>query len=166
MIRKGSIRAALLVTVALALVLLGISSVLADETGWKDPSANMTCSGDGFANPENAYNDGAGAASDGDADSHIYYNYDLGIPPCAIIDGIEVRLDWWVAGVADWNNMTVDLSWDGGANWTPAQADSTTQTTEHTGYVGGPGDTWGRPWTPGELSNANFRVRVEGSSST
>ena len=32
-------------------------------------------------------------------------------------------------------------------------------TTEATYVLGGATDTWGRTWTPANLSNANFRVR-------
>jgi hypothetical protein len=42
---------------------------------------------------------------------------------------------------------------DGG----PGDADAQQMTTR---TLGGATNTWGRTWTPAELSNANFRVRV------
>jgi hypothetical protein len=93
--------------------------------------------------------------------SHRYYDYNLGIPACAIIDGIEVRLDWWLANTDGNNTMSVELSWDEGTSWTtPPKTDSTETVAEHTAILGGPTDKWGHDWTATELSNANFRVRV------
>jgi hypothetical protein len=54
----------------------------------------------------------------------------------------------------------VQISWDGGISWTAAKNTATLGTTEVTYILGAPTDTWSHPWTPGEFSNANFRIRV------
>jgi len=56
--------------------------------------------------------------------------------------------------------MCVELSWDGGASWTAAQATATLTTAMTTSILGGPANPWGRSWTAAELSDANFRVRI------
>ncbi len=71
-----------------------------------------------------------------------------------------MRLDWWLDAVNGNNKIAVDLSWDGGTSWTTAQSDSQEPTLETTIILGGSADAWGRVWSIGELSDANFRVRV------
>jgi hypothetical protein len=61
--------------------------------------------------------------------------------------------------------MCIQLSWDGGVTWTAVQSTGTLGSAETTTILGGAADTWGRLWTPGDFSNANFRVRVINVSS-
>jgi hypothetical protein len=56
--------------------------------------------------------------------------------------------------------MCVQLSWNGGTSWTAAQSTATLSTVENTYLLGGAANTWGRAWTPTELNNTNFRLRV------
>ncbi len=138
-------------------------STSADSTGLASPTADQASNGNGFeVTPSNAYaDDGATAQNiDGAGDSHDYYNYGFAIPAGATIKGIEVRLDWYLDSDNGTSSMGVELSWNGGANWTAAQTDSVETTTEHTTTLGTPTDTWGRAWNPTEFSNGNFRVRV------
>jgi hypothetical protein len=136
------------------------------NTGYQNPSAQAATTGgdnNGFElNPTYAYGDGPLYATnvDGPGDRHLYYNYGLAPPSDSTIEGIRVRLDWWLDAVAADNSMSVELSWDGGTNWTLAKTDTVESAAEHTGIVGGAGDTWGRIWTVAELGNANFRVRL------
>ncbi|MBN1935987.1 MAG: Ig-like domain repeat protein [Anaerolineae bacterium] len=149
----------------------------AANTGWRSPTANAADfggDGDGFErNPTNAYGDGGGNAESrnngvfaGDkTERHRYYNYGLNVPTGATIYGIEVRLDWWLDSTGDTNTMGVELSWDGGSNWTSAKTDSQETTSQHTVILGSTTDTWGRTWSPSDFSDANFRVRILNYSS-
>ena len=124
--------------------------------------------GDGFElNPTNAFADGSGFASniDGAGDRHRFYDYGISIGGGASIQGIEVRLDWWLDSSGGTNSMSVELSWDGGTSWTAAKTDSVESVTEHTATLGNAADTWGRAWTGSELSDTNFRVRVTSNTS-
>ena len=56
--------------------------------------------------------------------------------------------------------MCVELSWDGGTTWTTPKSTATLSTSELTYILGGTADKWGRMWSIGELSDANFRVRI------
>ena len=149
-------------------VTTGVTIGASVNTAWRSPTANDAGLNGGFTNPGNAYaNDSNRASRSGVSDiSHVYRGYGFNIPQDAIIQGIEVRLDWFLNGTDGNNEMRVDLSRDGGASWTPVQTDSRETTSEHTVVLGGIGDTWGRTWTAGDFSSANFRVRVSAHSSS
>ena len=119
--------------------------------------------GDGFeVSPESALTDGLGNAANlaGTDDRHRFYNFGISVPTGCVVTGIEVRLDWWLGATQQTNSMSAELSWDGGSSWTAAKFDTTETTAEHTIILGGPADTWGRTWTPGEVSDANFQLRL------
>jgi hypothetical protein len=147
-------------------------SCFTGDTGFMDPTATATDTGgdnDGFElSPTNAFADGGGYASniDGAGDRQRYYNYGLPVSSDCVIQGIEVRLDWWLDDTIATNSMDVELSWDGGTSWTTAKTDSQETTSEHTVVLGGPSDTWGRSWSAADLSNLNFRVRLTSSSTS
>ena len=140
------------------------------NTGFLSPTAEAADTGgdgDGFElNPTNAFADDTAFASNIDnqgaegGDRHRFYDYGFVISAGCAVEGIEVRLDWWIENLAGINSMSVELSWDGGTSWTAAKADPTETKTEHTAILGNPADTWGRSWTLTELSDANFRVRI------
>jgi len=149
------------------------------NTGLLSPSANApvtTGSGDnnGYeGSPANAYGNDASVAVDTDSgtgtqtsctsnrkDRHTYYNYNISVPGGATINGIEVRLDGKADSVTGAPKFCVQISWDGGVSWTTALSSATLTTTEATYVLGGPTNTWGRAWATGELTNANFRIRI------
>ena len=130
----------------------------------RSPTANQAVDA-GFGNPTYAYgNDADHAYGDDhytspDGGVHQYYGYGFNLPTTAQIDGILVRLDAWKFGFG--GEFQVELSWDGGANWT-----STGRTTgaltdaEATYNVGGASITWGRSWNASEINGNNLRVRL------
>lgn len=146
-----------------------------EKTGWLNPTNDEPVTdagnGDGFeTDSDKAYeNDGVSAANannDGEpGDAHLYYDYDIGLPDDADIKGIKVRLDWFLDSTDGDNSIDVELSWDGGTNWTDAKSDDEETTTEHSVILGSDSDTWGRDWEVDELSNDNFRVKVTCNSS-
>jgi hypothetical protein len=149
------------------------------DTGLQSPSSNAPVtaqSGDnnGFeVDPDNGEADGGGLALDNnsgtaagtsctgrDKDKHTYFNYNFGLPAGATILGIEVHLDAAAASTAGAPKICVQLSWDGGTSWTGAKSTPTLSSGEATYGLGGPSDSWGHGWLVGQLSNANFRVRL------
>ncbi len=58
--------------------------------------------------------------------------------------------------------MDVEISWDGGASYTSSahEVQTTIAFTDEVLTCGGAADTWGRAWTAGNFSNANFRLRL------
>ena len=62
--------------------------------------------------------------------------------------------------------MCVELSWDGGVSWTTPLATPTLTTSMASRTLGGAANSWGRGWTPADLSNANLRVRVTNAANS
>jgi hypothetical protein len=71
-----------------------------------------------------------------------------------------VRLDARADATGGAPRMCVQLSWNGGTSWTTAKTTANLTTSEATYTLGGAADTWGRTWSLGDFSNANFRVRI------
>jgi len=136
------------------------------STGYLSPSdqaADTSGGGNGFElNPTYAYGDDLLYATnaDGAGDQHRYYTYGISLPSGSAVEGIRVRLDWWVDDAGGDNSMGVELSSNGGSTWTAAKTDTVESIREHTSVLGGAADTWGRAWTPDDLSDANFRVHL------
>ncbi len=125
-------------------------------TSWQNPSQQVGL----FSNPTGAFADGGGRARFRQFQIHFYGGYGIALPPGAQVVGLEVRLDAWDrrqrGGV-----LAVELSWNGGAGWTTTgYTTGPLPATEQTILLGGPTDTWGRSWTPAELSDPNFWVRI------
>lgn len=142
-----------------------------DSNEYNYPSSHesgSTGDADGFeSNPQNAFADGGGFASNinGAGDSHIFYDYGFALPTGSTVNGIEVRSDWYIDSDGGTNSLDIELSWDGGTSWTSTGKKDITETDkEHIVSLGGSTDTWGRTWTADELSNTNFRVRTTMSS--
>ena len=148
------------------------------NTGYLAPSAQAAVTsnaGDnnGFeSGPTNAFVDGGAEAADMNSginkntsctdtgkDKHLFYNYNFSFSASAI-QGIEVRLDARADSNGGTPKMCVEISWDGGASWTAFKNTPNLSTSQTTYILGGSADTWGRAWTAGEFSNANFRIRV------
>jgi hypothetical protein len=153
-----------------------MNNIVYGNTGTIPPSqssADTGGDGNGFeVNPSNAFSDGTngltGAAQniDGTGDRHRFSGYDLNIPTGSTITGIQVRLDWWLNSVNGTNNIEVELSWDGGVNWTTTKTTSNESTSiNNFTILGSPGDTWGHTWTTQELNPTNFVVRIKTNSS-
>ena len=155
-------------TAALSL-LFTASRIQADDTGWHGPGSDNATSGDGFEiNPTYAYADDNVSAENhgGLGDSHLFRDFGLSVPAGATIEGIQLRLDWYLDSIVGTSSMGADLSWDGGDNWTSQLSDTVQSTVEHTAYLGGSSDNWGHAWSPNEIADADFRVRITCNSDT
>jgi len=155
-----------------------------DETTWhscssQEPVTSGSGDNDGYANQaQKACTDGNGHAADhnsgtsastdcGDSgnDRHTFYDYGVTLPASYGITGIEVRVDAKVSSSSGTNQICVELSWDGGATWTSSKSTGDINNSWTNRYLGGDGDTWGRTWSPEELANGNFMIRVTDASS-
>lgn len=104
-------------------------------------------------------------ASDATGTDHTFSVFTNSIPSTNSIEGIVVKLE--VSGTTAAGDIGVELSWDAGSTFTSTGYNTGTLTTTDTIVaLGGTSDVWGRAWTPGELSDANFRVRVTGNPSS
>jgi hypothetical protein len=137
------------------------------DSGYLSPSSNGADTGgdgNGFeTNPTGAYATGGTFATNnngGGGDSHRYYTYGISLPSgCTTVAGIVARLDYWVFNNSA-TTVMVELSWDGGTTWTAGKSDTSKPQSQTTVLFGSSVDAWGHTWTSGNLSNANFRVRV------
>ncbi|MBA2297963.1 MAG: hypothetical protein H0W14_07990 [Actinobacteria bacterium] len=73
-------------------------------------------------------------------------------------------MDWWLDSVFGTSSLDVELSADG-LTWTSSKADARETDREHSTMLGGSADTWGRAWTPTEISNLRARVTARSDRS-
>ena len=113
-----------------------------------------------FSNPSSAYIlDGAYASSATTGHRQDYGNFNLNVPTGATIVGIEVRLHAKNnAGTS--NTIAVDLSYNGGTNWSSSQSTSTLTASLVEYTLGSRSYTYGRTWAASEFTNANFKLRL------
>lgn len=166
MARKAWWTVVRIISVALAVLLLGVGVALAASVQ-KSPTANTGA----FYDPTGAYADGGtcssgtytGCARGFDTWTHQYFSYGHAVPSGAKIDGIVVRLDGFTS--ANSGSFAVELSWNNGTSWTTTGYGTGGLTTSEATYtMGGPTNTWGHPWTSAEINNS-FRVRLTASAS-
>ncbi len=144
------------------------STVAPLNTGLISPTSQAATtggSGNGFeVSPQNALTDGNGNAANmnGAGDKHIFGGYNFGNLTGATINGIQVRLDWWLDSSLSSNSMSVELSWNGGTTWTSALSTTNEPTTETTSLLGDSSTTWGHVWTASDFDN--FKVRLTSNS--
>ncbi len=160
----GLVSALLLTTTAVTTVLASTSA----DTGVKNATA--THSPSDWGNPGNALVGTAGVATGGSGssdDQQGYASFSFGsLPAASMIVGIQVLVD---AASSDSSGCEVgaELSWNNGSSWTGQQTQSITSTSLATKTFGGSSGngndsaTFGRAWSPSDLSNATFVVRFE-----
>ena len=154
-----------------ALLAAPVHSALAANTGFLNPTLSASASGfTALTNPNNAFADDANNATgtfvSGTTLGEQYFGYGASIPAGAVLQGIEVRVDYWMTNSAGTNTLTVDLSTDG-STWTGVTDQDTSEpTTQATFIAGSTTELWGRTWTAADLSNLRVRVRMATTSST
>lgn len=137
-----------------------VTSGAGDNNGFESSPANAYASDGLFAVDTNSGTGTSTSCTSSGKDKHLFYNYGLSIPTGATIKGIEVRLDAKVDSTSGSPKLCVQLSWDGGASWTAAKSTARLTTSGATYMLGSATDTWGRSWTVGNVTDANFRVRL------
>ena len=147
------------------------------STGFRGPTANARDSGgDGngyevsasYAYTTNGvsavdYNSGtttSTSCTNAGKDRHRFYNFGFTLPTTATIKGMQVQLNARADSTRGSPKICVQFSWDGGLSWTTPKITSTLGTSLVTLSLGSTADTWGRAWAPGDLADANFRVRL------
>lgn len=155
------------------------------STGYKactaaSNAADAGGNGDGYeVTPGNACADGGGNAVDSASgtntvvscanagkDRHRWWDFGLGVPGTVTsVDGIALRADFGMNNNGGTTLLCAQLSWDGGTSWTAIKSITPSSAAETTYTFGGGADAWGHTWTGGQLSNANFRVRIIDASS-
>jgi subtilisin family serine protease len=137
-----------------------VTSGAGDNNGFEVNAANAGADDNLFAVDNNSGTNNTNSCTAISKDKHRFLNYGISVPAGSTIRGIEVRLQARVDSTGGSPHMCVELSWDGGTTWTATKSTATLSSTEVTYILGNAADLWGRTWTIGELSNANFRVRI------
>jgi hypothetical protein len=138
-----------------------------DNNGYETSTANA-CADDDLVATDASTGTAARSTSCANPanDRHRFRDFGIGLPPSvSAIDGITVRAEAGMNNNGGTSVLCVELSWDGGASWTAAQAQTLTSSALTIYPFGGPTDTWGRSWTVGQLANASFRVRLTDATS-
>jgi hypothetical protein len=130
-----------------------------DGNGYQTDPGRACADGGGEAVDTNSGSGSSTSCTSSQKDRHRFWGYTFGLPgSVASVDDIEVRLDARMDSLAGKTHMIcVELSWDGGSSWTSPQSTDITSTSEQTYLLSG---LWGRTWSAGELSSANFRIRL------
>ena len=136
-----------------------VTSSAGDNNGYESGPTNAFADGGAFATDLNSGTNKNTSCTNTGKDKHLFYTYNFNIPS-GTVQGIQVRLDARADSTSGAPKICVEVSWNGGASWTAAKSTSTLTTTEATYILGGTADNWGRNWSLGDFSNANFRVRV------
>jgi hypothetical protein len=150
---------------AVGLVVMSAAPAIAADTGSLPPSANTN--NNSVTSPENAYtSNDARAIFNSSTDRVDYYNFGMSVPPGSTVNGIEVGVEANRSSFGS-NSFDISLSWDAGTTFTTTKTTgSYSSSTDTTRTAGGPADAWSRTWLTSELSDANFRVRVDEASSS
>jgi hypothetical protein len=138
-----------------------------DNNGYEVNASNALTNDSLYAVDNNSGSGNNTSCTHAQKDKHRFYNFGFAIPPTALIQGIEVRLDAKADSTSGAPKICVQLSWNGGVSWTTTKSTTTLTTSDATYILGGPTDNWGFTWTLSTLSDANFRVRlIDVSSNT
>ena len=134
-------------------------NTIGNQPDFKWPTAG---SGD-WQSIANAYDQVDGTyATTSVASSSDLTTFNDAVPGSDTIEGIVVKLEGSQTGTGQ---IAAELSFDGGSTYTSSgNVTSGLGATDSVVTLGGPSDLWGRSWSPGEFSNANFRVRITGDS--
>lgn len=136
------------------------TSSAGDNNGYQTSPANALNDNSVFAVDTNSGSNNNTSCTNNGKDKHHFFNYNINLPPTAVIQGIQVRLDARADATAGAPKICVQISWNGGSSWSTAKQTPTLTTSETTYIVGGTADTWGRAWAVSNFSNTNFRIRV------
>ena len=137
-----------------------VTSSAGDNNGFETTAANACADGGGNAVDTNSGTSTSTSCGNSNKDKHDFYDYNIPDPGATPVLGVNVRLDARVDSASGTRRMCVQLSWDGGANWTATKQTNNLSTSEQTYNLGGASDDWGHSWTAADLTNANFRIRV------
>ncbi len=143
-----------------------VTSGSGDNNGFETSPMNACADDAAFALDTNSGTSTSTSCASTNKDRHLFYDYNLIIPGGSTIDGVEVRLDARLSSTISDPQMCVELSWDGGTSWTAVKTTFTIATMENSYFLGSPLDTWGRTWSAGDFSNANFRLRITNVASS
>ena len=136
------------------------TSTAGDNDGYQTSPGNAFLDDGAVATDLNSGSNKNTSCTNNGKDKHHFFNYNFNLPPTAVIQGIQVRLDARADSASNNPKICVQISWNGGSSWTTAKQTTNLTTSEATYSLGSASDTWGRTWAVGNFTNTNFRIRV------
>jgi hypothetical protein len=135
------------------------------DTGWQSPDSYENVAGF-VTTPQNAYaSDNTYAIFDPDSNESVdYYGFDFSsIPAGAQIDGIEISVETYLTSVGDApRQFTLTPRYNSRGTNAPSSANTGNfGGTDTTLTVGGATSLFGRTWTVGDFTTANFSMRIQ-----
>jgi len=135
------------------------------NTGWQSPSATGQTHNQ-WTNPTNGYSSNNSRATI-NADTLVgtgsqdYGNFGLSIPSGDTVRGIEVKVES-LTDSSGYHDLAIAVSKDNGSTWF---AEKTIRyedfdSVDGTKLAGHARSLWGLSWSPADLANANFKVKV------
>jgi len=117
-----------------------------------------------YANPTNANADDAvyATTTNDQTATHVFYNFGFSIPAGATITDIVVKANLNVSSTTSKSRYGMEISKDGGTNWSTQKFSNQLTTTDDDVYWGGDPDGWSISPTASEINdNTNFRIRIQ-----
>ena len=132
--------------------------VIGNVPGFQAPTANGTVYNEWTSGVSALASDNVYATATSPNVRQSYSVFGFTVPPGNTVTGIEVKLEASASSAS--GTIQVGLSWNGDSTITAVKATPILSTSDTVYTLGSPSDLWGRTWTPAELGNANFFVRV------
>ena len=130
-----------------------------DGNGYETSRSSLWAGTNGvFASDVNGGTAGSTSCTSTARDQEDTSGYSLGTLGSSIL-GLRVQLVGKVSSQAVSPKFCVQLSWNGGLQWTTGKVTGGLKTTSATYTLGTTSDTWGRTWSPSDFGS-NFRVRI------
>ena len=131
-----------------------------DGNGYEQLASAACANGGEYARDMDSGNSSNTSCTSNNKDRHRFYSFGISIPGGASITGIDVRLDAAADSGSGTSRLCVELSSNNGSSWTSARTTAELGSSWDELHAGGTSDRWGRAWTPSNLADGNFMVRV------
>ncbi len=140
------------------------STTIGNEPGFQAPTSNGTTYNE-WTTGSNAYASDDTYATAASANlRQSYGTFGFNVAPGNTVNGITVKFE--ASASTNAGTIQAALSWDGDTSVTAVQTTATLSTVDNVYTLGGATDTWGHSFTPTELNNTNFRLRIISQTSS
>jgi len=136
------------------------------DTGYLNPTSNVNLAAT-VTNPANAYTQNDTDASINGTGDHKYGTFNIPDLTGKVVTGIEVKVRGQRTSGSGNKTLNIYISDNNGSSWGTGKDSGNFAGGYDTFTPGDDSDLWLRAdWTPSELSNANFAVRIENDFSS
>lgn len=135
--------------------------VLGDtETGWNSPTTTGEVSNQ-WTSPTNAYSSNdSDASEDTIGEQQDYGDFGFSLASDDTVTGIQVKVEAESDSSTRWGEVGVEVSNDNGSTWSSQVVGRFEQHSDDKVVFGHARDLWGLAWTPSDLNDTDFRIRL------